>query len=64
MNTETQKIQAVKATAIEALELVKVYCQTVDCSGYSDKELTLMRSEFEPILNECDKAIRKIAGNK
>lgn len=46
--------------AVDALKVIKIYCQTAEVSGHDDQELILLRSEFEPILDECDKALREI----
>ena len=54
------KPNTAKNIALNALEVIKVYCLTMEASGYSYEELVLLRSEFEPILNECDKTIKKL----
>lgn len=60
----TKDVEEMKKVAIEALNLVRLYCQTTEASGYTEYEMNLLRSEFEPILSECDKTIRQLQGNR
>ena len=62
MENNMNDVEKVKKNAIDALNVIKIYCQTMGASGYSSKELQLLKSEFEPILNQCDRTIRELGG--
>jgi len=54
--------ETIKHNAIKALTVIKIYCETANASGYSNEILDILTAEFKPIVDQCERAIKKIEG--
>ena len=50
----------VKKVAIDSLNVIRIYCKTANVHAYDDKTLDILRSEFDPIVRQCERVIREL----
>ena len=46
--------------AVNALSIIKIYCETADTTWYDNEALKLLSQEFKPIVRECERALKEI----